>query len=313
MQVGGRGGIYRRGLFLAHRCSDLTITNLTLRNTTKQGGSQSEAIILNGGPGAHAILTRLDLSSFQDTLQINGQAYINDCYIEGDVDFMWGTGPCFFDRCTARSLRSQAYYTQIRNPPTNHGYVYTHCTFDGAPGIRGNVLSRIDPQRFPASEMVLLNCVLTEAVGPVGWQLDSSQHAPDVHFWEYNSRGADGEPVDTSQRLAASRQLELPQDESIVENYRDARWVLGGEWRPELAPLILSQPAAVSIAKGQSATLAVDVAAIPAATFQWRKDGAKFPAPPNQRLPSRTPRRPTPVSTTSSSSIPPANRQAGPR
>ena len=119
-------------MFLAHRVNDLVIANLTLHNTTPQGGSQAEAIILNGGPDAHAILANLDLYSFQDTLQINGQAYITNCYIEGDVDFMWGKGPCFFENCEAKSLRSNAYYTQIRNPATNHGYVYKDCKFDGA-------------------------------------------------------------------------------------------------------------------------------------------------------------------------------------
>ena len=50
--TGGRS----RGLFQAARCDDLTISNLTLWNTTPQGGSQAEAIILNGGANAHAII-----------------------------------------------------------------------------------------------------------------------------------------------------------------------------------------------------------------------------------------------------------------
>ncbi|HTX65542.1 MAG TPA: pectinesterase family protein, partial [Opitutaceae bacterium] len=103
-----RGHIYHRGVLLAHRVNDLTIANLTIRNTTPQGGSQAEAIILNGTPTARAILKDVDLYSYQDTLQINGQAYLRDCYIEGDVDFMWGTGPCYFEGCTCRALRSGA-------------------------------------------------------------------------------------------------------------------------------------------------------------------------------------------------------------
>lgn len=231
--VPARGGsIYRRGLFLAHRVTDLTIANLTLHNTTPQGGSQAEAIILNGTPNARAILTDLDLYSFQDTLQINGQAYISNCYIEGDVDFMWGTGPCFFENCEAKALRSNAYYTQIRNPATNHGYVYKNCTFDGAPGITGNYLSRIDPGRFPASEVVLINCTLTDAVAAVGWRLDNATEAPNVHYWEYKSHYPDGKPVDMSRRLAIAKQLKLPDDKELITNYRDPKFVLGGQWTP---------------------------------------------------------------------------------
>jgi pectin methylesterase-like acyl-CoA thioesterase len=232
------GSIYRRGLFLAHRANDLTITNLTLHNTTPQGGSQAEALILNGSPEAHAVLSNLDLISYQDTLQINGQAYVSNCYLEGDVDFLWGRGPCYFEDCQAKSLRSNAYYTQIRNTAGNHGYVFKHCTFDGAPGISGNFLSRIDPVRFTNSEVVLIDCLLTSAVGGVGWKLDGgAKDAPNVHFWEYNSHDADGKPIDTNQRLPISKQLALPQDQETIDHYSDAKWVFGGNWKPVLPDL----------------------------------------------------------------------------
>lgn len=237
------GPIYRRGMLTAHRCSDLTIANLTLRNTTPHGGSQAEAIILNGTTSARAILKDVDLYSFQDTLQINGQAYLANCYLEGDVDFMWGTGPCFWENCHARSLRTGAYYTQIRNPPTNRGYVYLGCTFDGAPGVTGNYLTRVQPSRFPASEVVLIDCTLTEAVHPVGWQLQPGAggaigDTTQLHFWEANSRDAAGRPIDASQRLAVSRQLgSADSDAKLISDYRNPSFVLGGGWNPRAAPI----------------------------------------------------------------------------
>jgi len=241
------GSIYRRGVFLAHRVSDLVITNLTFRNTTPQGGSQAEAIILNGTTAARAILKDIDLYSHQDTLQVNGQAFVSNCYIEGDVDFMWGTGPCFFENCVCRSLRSGAYYTQVRNPGTNHGYVYLRCVFDGIPGVVGNYLSRIQPARFPNSEVVLLDCTLGNAVGPVAWQFQDSTGvpiagSPDVHFWEFNSRGADGKSVDVSKRLAGSRQLNLAADSAVIANYGSPAFVLGNGWNPKLAPIFIVRP-----------------------------------------------------------------------
>jgi pectin methylesterase-like acyl-CoA thioesterase len=274
---GGRGvaagGGTRRGLFNAQRVSDLTLANLTLHNTTPQGGSQAEALILNGTATARAILTNVDLYSFQDTLQINGQAYLSHCYIEGDVDFMWGTGPCFFENCHATTVRNNAYYTQIRNTAANHGYVYKHCVFDGAPGITGNFLSRIDPNRFPASEVVLLECTLTSAVGEAGWRFDgTTPQAGQTRFWEYANRTPAGDPVDTSRRFAASRRLAQPGDAELIKNYSDAEWVLGG-WKPQLAPIITRQPASLTLAAGRQAKLAVEAAAVPDATYQWQKDG----------------------------------------
>jgi pectin methylesterase-like acyl-CoA thioesterase len=234
------GAIYRRGAALFHRVGDLVIANLTLRNTTAQGGSQAEALIVNGTPDSHTVITGVNLESYQDTLQVNSPAYVGDCTIAGDVDFMWGTGPCFFERCDIRALRSNAYYTQVRNPATHHGFVYKECRFDGAPGVTGNVLSRIDPSRFPASEVVLIDCVLTEAVAAVGWRLDRAADAPQVqlHFWEYLSRGPGGTPADTSRRLAASRRLAPPEDAETIARYSDPTFVLGGRWNPLLAPIL---------------------------------------------------------------------------
>ena len=242
-----KGPIYRRGMILAHRVNDLTIANLTLRNATPLGGSQAETVIINGTTTARAIFKDVDFYSFQDTIQINGQAYLSNCHIEGDVDFMWGTGPCFFENCTARSLRSGAYYTQIRNPGTNHGFVYLHCTFEGAPGVANNYLSRIQPSRFPHSEVVLLDCVLTDAVAPTAWQLQSAPNpaantapanpAGNVHFWEFNSHTPAGQPDDVSKRFAASRQLKQPDDAALIANYRNPTFVLGSDWNPKLAPI----------------------------------------------------------------------------
>jgi pectin methylesterase-like acyl-CoA thioesterase len=226
--------VYHRGVFIGHRVNDLTLANLTIHNTTAHGGSQAEAIILNGTTAAHAILANVDLYSFQDTLQINGQAYLSDCYIEGDVDFMWGTGPVFFQDCTCTMTRSSAYYTQIRNQATNHGFVYYHCTFNGSEGVTDGLLSRIATGKYPASEVVLIDCTMTNAVGPAAWQVsgDSSK----IHFWEYNSHTPDGKPVDTSKRLPASKQLTQPADAETIAHYSDPAWVLGGNWTPKLPP-----------------------------------------------------------------------------
>ncbi len=230
------GNIYHRGVFLAHRASDLTVTTLTVRNTTPPGGSQAETIILNGTVDARARLLHLDLFSTQDTLQVNGQAYVEDCYVEGDVDFLWGKGPAFFRDCTFRALRSDAYYTQVRNPQDHHGFVFVHCAFVGAPGVTGNYLSRIGTGRFPHSEVVLVDCTLGAAVHPVGWLYSGGREGNEndpaqVRFWEFNSRDEQGQPVDTSQRRQGSRRLDAKADAEVIRQYRDAGFVLG-RWEP---------------------------------------------------------------------------------
>ncbi|HVW22279.1 MAG TPA: pectinesterase family protein [Opitutaceae bacterium] len=297
--------VYRRGVLLAHRVHDFTLTNLTVRNTTPKGGSQAEAIIFNGLPDARAVVKDVDLYSFQDTLQINGQAYIEGCYIEGDVDFMWGNGPSFFENCVCRSVSSGCYYTQIRNPATNHGFVYLHCTFDGMPGIMGNYLSRIEPNRFPASEVVLIDCVEGHAVLPEAWQLqgyrgDLAKAPKTIRFWEYNSHDAQGRPVDVSERLAISRQLRQPADAEAIAHYSDPQWVLGG-WDARKAaggigggeagaagfsrsipaaargPEVTAQPASQIALLGTDPFLSAAAAGAGRLSYQWNKDGTPIP------------------------------------
>jgi hypothetical protein len=97
-----------------------------------------------------------------------------------------------------------------------------------------------------------------------------------MHYWEYNSRNAgDGKPVDVSQRKPESRQLTQERDAEIIANYSNPAYVLG--WKPEMAPLILSQPVSSSVATGQSTTFNVTVAGIPDATYQWYKNDVSLP------------------------------------
>jgi pectin methylesterase-like acyl-CoA thioesterase len=239
---------YHRGVFRATACDGLVVSNLTIRNTTPRGGLQAETIILNGDLHSKAIIANVDLYSFQDTLQINGQAYVSNCYIEGDVDFMWGRGPCFFENCHCLATRRKAFYAQVRNTAVNHGFVYHHCIFDGTEGVGGAYLNRVAPAVYPCSEMVLLECELGKAVAPAGWQLDAAKGAatvpataPDLHFWEYNSHDTTGNPVDTTRRLSVSRQLKLPGDAELITNYSRPSFVLGDNWEAQSDPNLVRQ------------------------------------------------------------------------
>lgn len=227
---------YRRGVFIAHRTEDLVLTNLTVRNTTPQGGSQAEAVILNGTTNARTVIKDVDLFSYQDTLLVHGQAYIVGSRVEGDVDFLWGRGPAVFEDCVFWSLRSNAYFTQVRNEPGTHGFIFFNCRFDGAPGVEGNALSRIEAWRFPESEVVLVDCQIGPAVGSAGWLFQSgpegSGDVSRIRFWEINSRDLSGRPIDASRRLPGSRRLDPVADAELIARYRDPVALLGHGWDP---------------------------------------------------------------------------------
>lgn len=211
--------------------SDFTLENITLHNTTPFGGSQAEAF---RGNNDRILLNRVNLLSFQDTLRLQTSGFVTNSYIEGDVDFMWGTGAAFFQKSEFTALHSAEWYTQVRNPQTNHGFVYVGNRFTRTAGVTDNsyYLSRIEPLRFPFSEVVFINNAMDMHIIPVGWDLDpkpatTCAQAPSIHFWEYHSTDLDGNAVDTSHRLSCSRQI----TDAEAAQYSDPAFVLAG-WVP---------------------------------------------------------------------------------
>jgi hypothetical protein len=178
---------------------------------------------------------------------MTGESYVADSYIEGDVDFIWGYGPCFLENCHCYEVHNKTYYTQVRNPPGRHGYVFDHCVLDGPPEINQSYLTRVDPIVYPNSEVVFLDCVMGKTVLPAGWLLSKhrSTTQPDLlattqpdlsslHFWEFNSHDAAGNPLDMKYRLPCARQLKQPDDAAIIANYSNPAWIFNDDWNPSL-------------------------------------------------------------------------------
>lgn len=203
---------------------DFTLANITLWNTTPKGGSQAEAF---RGNNQRILLNHVSLKSFQDTLLLQGRAMIHDSYIEGDVDFLWGGGTVFIQDSELRALTSGGYYTQIRNGENQKGYVIVRSKLTAPEGVANVYLSRIDPNVFPYSQVVFLDCSMGSHIIPAGWLLNNATSAPNVQFWEYGSRDTAGSPLNVGQRALFSRQLSA----SEAARWSDPAFVLDG-WNP---------------------------------------------------------------------------------
>ncbi len=256
---------------------DWSVENLTVRNLTPQGGSQAETIRTNA---ARSQIRNCDLYSFQDTLQLNGSAYVENSYIEGDVDFMWGNAAAYFLNCELRNVRSGAYYVQARTPQNQPGFVYVNCRLSGAAGVTGDFLARIDPNVFPDSQVVYINSAMGSQVSLAGWLLNNATSSNTIRFWEYRSTDLNGTPLDVSQRIASSRQL----TDAEATQLSDPNFVLGG-WAPQTAPFIRSQPVSQTASAGQGVIFAVGASGAPAPAYQWFKDGAAIPGATGPSLP----------------------------
>jgi pectinesterase len=226
------GSSYRRGVFMGLNSANVTLTNFTIHNTTPKGGSQAEAIIFKEVRGqknpnvSQTTLTHMNLYSYQDTLQISGKAYLQDTYIEGDTDYMWGNGPCFFQNCNFKTLTNGTSFTQPRNTADHHGFVFVDCKFDGAPGVTRASLGN----GSGASEVVLINCALGKMLTPAGWASRGANNS------EFNTTNlADGSPYDMSNWPDWVKHLTKEKDADTIANYRNSTWVLEG-WTPTTQP-----------------------------------------------------------------------------
>jgi pectin methylesterase-like acyl-CoA thioesterase len=228
--------------------ADFQLWNITLRNTTTKlnsAGNTRQAEAFRGN-NDRMLLNRVSLYSFQDTLLLQSQGpqggYVNESYIEGDVDFTWGAGTAYFKNCELKDVapasRPQAYYSQIRNPQGKNGNVYVGCRLTRNPDTPDNsaYLSRIDPDDFPFSQVVWIDSLMDSHIRPEGWLINNPSldpvpaNYPNIRFWEYNSRDIDtGLPVDVSQRHPLSRQLTAEE----AAFWRNPANVLGG-WVPNL-------------------------------------------------------------------------------
>ncbi|GGY60607.1 pectinesterase family protein [Pseudoduganella albidiflava] len=247
----------RRAAFMADNVQDIALVNLTIETTAK---GQAEGLLLNG---ERNIVTHVTVRGSGDALQTNGSAYYSHFSLVGDGDTILGRGPAWFRDC---DIASKGAFMWIRNTGANHGNVFVGCRFTalGGPGE----IARLPDNKgrnYPHAEAVLIDATL-DGISPAGWA-DVGAGATHAKFWEFNSRGPDGKPVDTSARHPRSRQLDATRDAAVIAQYRDPAWVLGG-WQPALAPVILAQPVV-----GQDGTLTVRAAGVPEPSYRWYRDG----------------------------------------
>jgi pectin methylesterase-like acyl-CoA thioesterase len=213
-----------RALLGADDADGLTVENLTIQNLTPQGGSQAEALRLQNCD--RCVVRDADILSLQDTLLWSGRLYAENCYIEGNVDFVWGTGVAYFDRCELKTVGRSGYIVQARNGADGYGYVFVDSRITSDAGLTGSVLARIDASEYPDSHVAYVDCTLGAHIASAGFTITGSPPAS-LRFWEYRSKNPAGALLDTSGRVQGATQISAEQAALM----RDKAHVLGG-WEP---------------------------------------------------------------------------------
>ena len=174
--------------------------NVTFLNTTPDGGTQAETI---SHGGQKYIADNCKYLSYQDTILFNGLEYLNNCYIEGDTDFIWGYGTAYFNHCEIKSLTtSTSYITQPRTPTASqNGFFFVDCNLTGGPGVSGCWFTRLF-SGYPYAQVAYINCIMPSTlIAPVGWNPNNEGDLTHLRLWEYKSVDPSGNLINVSSRL----------------------------------------------------------------------------------------------------------------
>lgn len=221
------GGLYgkmpmedigKRGTFRTYSCliaaHDITVKNVTFENTSGKGTDVGQALALYAD-GDRLVFENCHFLGNQDTLftaplppkeiepggftgpgqslpRVSGRHYYKNCYLEGDIDFVFGGATAYFENCELFSKNTEktvnSYVTAASTPKDqNYGYVMKNCRFTSCCPPHSAYLGR--PWREYA-KTVLIDCWIGEHIFPEGWHDWNKPEAQSTVFYaEYNSTG----------------------------------------------------------------------------------------------------------------------------
>lgn len=227
-----------KGTALVVLADDFKADRLTFQNTSGDHG-QALALRIDGD---RAMVTNSRLLGWQDTVMLNnGRHYFRDTYIEGRVDFIYGSATAVFERCEIRS-KNGGYVTAASTPPDRaYGFVFidSRLTGDPAPWVdpTGKIpakavtrppLAYLGRPWRPHGSVVFINTEMGAHIQPAGWHnWGKPANEQTARYAEYGSRGPGANPA---ARVAWSRQLSAGDAAQLT-----AARILGGTdgWHPQ--------------------------------------------------------------------------------
>ncbi len=194
--------------------------NITFQNSSGPVG-QAVAIWVKGDK---AVFENCRFLGFQDTLYTYGhesRQYYKNCYIEGTVDFIFGSSTAVFEECLIHCI-ANGYVTAASTPEGKQfGYVFKNCKITGELEA-SHFLGR--PWR-PFSKVVFIGSELGNSIKPEGWNnWGNVANEKTAYYAEYNNTGAGSK---TDKRVSWFKHLTNKQaSEYTLEN-------IFGDWIPE--------------------------------------------------------------------------------
>lgn len=173
--------------------------------------------------------------SSQDTLYTagdkngcQGRMYFKNCYIEGQTDYIFGSGSVVFDECTLNwkgysetNKSNPGYVTAVRPADTTgcKGYLFRDCTVTANPDL--TVAPGFWGRTWGADAMAtFLNTRLEKAglIADEGWK-SMNGDPKNANYHEFGTTTLDGAAVDTSKRVEGTVMTEAEANAVTAESY----------------------------------------------------------------------------------------------
>lgn len=247
-----------RGTFLSFTMivtgHNVEVENLTIRNDAGDGRRVGQAVAVYAA-GDRGVWRNCRMIAHQDTLfcgtlmqkvvddiaprqsqaevvesvgdctPTRSRQYFEDCYIEGDVDFIFGPYRCWFERCTLFMGERGGWYTAANTPEIQpYGLVFHRCTLTGDCQPGAAYLGR-PWRRF--ARTIFLDCEMDEHVAPQGFADWDDVRKVTERYAEYATTGARAE-----QSTRHPEQKRMTEQEARLVTLPE---VIGGwdNWRPD--------------------------------------------------------------------------------
>ncbi len=252
LKDGEKRGTFRTPTFFID-ADDFTAKNITFENYAGHGCDVGQALAVYAD-GDRLFFDSCSFKGGQDTLftaplpptayekngfrgpkefspRKNGRHYYKNCYIEGDIDFIFGGATAYFERCeifskktdkllAAENPKDQKTYGYITAASTpeglDYGYVFENCRLTSDCPPQSVYLGR--PWRSYA-KTVFLNCEMGAHIKREGWHDWGKLEAhKTVYFAEYKSvgEGSNGERASFSKQLDENEALKYSKDKVLA-------------------------------------------------------------------------------------------------
>ena len=215
------------------RADNFTAENVTFANDFNRTheqvatGSQALALLVTGD---RAVFRNVRLLGNQDTVYAGSKRqYFTECYIEGNVDFIFGDGKAVFEGCEIRSTAHSIGYITAQGKNSagqDSAFVFQRCKLTAAPGVDNVWLGR--PWR-PYASVVFLNTEMGAHINAAGWR---EWHPEETHYMDTVSYGEfqnSGPGAHATEREAHTKKLTAAE----AAQYDARRFLAGADgWDP---------------------------------------------------------------------------------